>query len=311
MRAPEGSSLESTKTILESIATRDPGDPRRRGDAPHDRRRPAADTQNLGVGLRRSSRRSRSARRRPVRDHGPGPHGGPAAVRAAAPPRAGAAGRGLRRRATTPRSSSGSAAPTSSSSRSTRTSCWQTLKTIPGVGRRDTNLDRRQARARGADRPRQGGRPRRAASQDVASTLNVLVGGQKVTDYYEGGEQYEVHAAGRRPRPARRRRASPRPRCPSATRAPCRSRDVVTLEEGTGPSLVNRHRAGSGRSCSPRTCSPATRRRRSSTRLTQAATGAEDAAGLHLGLHRPLARAGQGGAQLRDRLRASRSSSCT
>src|SRR5206468_9422580 len=29
--------------------------------------------------------------------------------------------------------------------------------------------------------------------QDIASTLNVLVGGLKVTDYYEGGEQYEVH----------------------------------------------------------------------------------------------------------------------
>ncbi len=27
----------------------------------------------------------------------------------------------------------------------------------------------------------------------MAATLNVLVGGLKITDYYEGGEQYEVH----------------------------------------------------------------------------------------------------------------------
>ncbi|HEX2060989.1 MAG TPA: efflux RND transporter permease subunit, partial [Thermoanaerobaculia bacterium] len=29
--------------------------------------------------------------------------------------------------------------------------------------------------------------------QDLAATLNVLVGGQKATSYYEGGEEYEVH----------------------------------------------------------------------------------------------------------------------
>ena len=29
---------------------------------------------------------------------------------------------------------------------------------------------------------------------DVATTLQLMVGGQKISDYNEGGEQYEVHA---------------------------------------------------------------------------------------------------------------------
>jgi HAE1 family hydrophobic/amphiphilic exporter-1 len=74
--------------------------------------------------------------------------------------------------------------------------------------------------------------------QDVASTLNVLVGGLKVTDYYEGGEQYEVHlrsAAGDRRDPEGIGRAEvPSPR------GPVPLKDVVRFEEGTGPSLVNR-----------------------------------------------------------------------
>ena len=58
--------------------------------------------------------------------------------------------------------------------------------------------------------------------QDVATTLNVFVGGQKVSDYYEGGEQYEVRA-----------------RVPAA-KGTVALRDIVTLEEGTGLSIVNR-----------------------------------------------------------------------
>ena len=74
--------------------------------------------------------------------------------------------------------------------------------------------------------------------QDVATTLNVLVGGQKVSDYYEGGEQYEVRA-----RAEERDRSSAaalsQARVPAA-KGTVALRDVVTLEEGTGPSLVNR-----------------------------------------------------------------------
>ena len=66
------------------------------------------------------------------------------------------------------------------------------LKTIPGVVDADTNLV--------VGKPELGVHIDRAKAgdlgvrvQDVAATLNVLVGGLKVTDYYEGGEQYEVH----------------------------------------------------------------------------------------------------------------------
>jgi len=74
--------------------------------------------------------------------------------------------------------------------------------------------------------------------QDVATTLNVLVGGLKVTDYYEGGEQYEVHL---RAEHGYRRDAEGigQAEVPSS-RGPVPLKDVVRFEEGTGPSLVNR-----------------------------------------------------------------------
>jgi len=74
--------------------------------------------------------------------------------------------------------------------------------------------------------------------QDLASTLNVLVGGLKVTDYYEGGEQYEVHlradASYRRDAEGIAQAEVPSPR------GPVRVKDVVRFEEDSGPSLVNR-----------------------------------------------------------------------
>ena len=66
------------------------------------------------------------------------------------------------------------------------------LKQLPGAVDADTNLV--------VGKPELGVHIDRAKAgdlgvrvQDVAATLNVLVGGLKVTDYYEGGEQYEVH----------------------------------------------------------------------------------------------------------------------
>jgi HAE1 family hydrophobic/amphiphilic exporter-1 len=113
----------------------------------------------------------------------------------------------------------------------------ETMKAVPGVVDADTNLIE--------GKPELGVRIDRAKAadlgvnvQDLSTTLNVLVGGQKVSDYYEGGEQYEVRA-----------RAEERDRSSAATLAQARVpaakgtvalRDVVTLEEGTGPSLVNR-----------------------------------------------------------------------
>ncbi len=74
--------------------------------------------------------------------------------------------------------------------------------------------------------------------RDVAATLNVLVGGLKVTDYYEGGEQYEVHL---RAEAGSRRDAEgiAQAEVPSL-RGPVPLTDVVRFEAGTGPSLINR-----------------------------------------------------------------------
>jgi HAE1 family hydrophobic/amphiphilic exporter-1 len=75
--------------------------------------------------------------------------------------------------------------------------------------------------------------------QDIASSLNVLVGGQKATSYFEGGEEYEVHVRADetdRNDPA----AIAAMEVPAATRATVPLRDVVSLQEDAGPSLINR-----------------------------------------------------------------------
>jgi len=75
--------------------------------------------------------------------------------------------------------------------------------------------------------------------QDIASTLNVLVGGLKVTDYYEGGEQYEVHVRAEhayRKDPAGIEQAQ----VPSANGSAVQLRDVVRMTPGSGPSSINR-----------------------------------------------------------------------
>jgi hydrophobic/amphiphilic exporter-1 (mainly G- bacteria), HAE1 family len=75
--------------------------------------------------------------------------------------------------------------------------------------------------------------------QDLAATLNVLVGGQKATSYYEGGEEYEVHV-----RAGEAARSSvggiSQIEVPSATGTNVKLADLVRLEEGTGPSVINR-----------------------------------------------------------------------
>ncbi|HEV7920022.1 MAG TPA: efflux RND transporter permease subunit, partial [Thermoanaerobaculia bacterium] len=75
--------------------------------------------------------------------------------------------------------------------------------------------------------------------QDIASTLNVLVGGLKVTDYYEGGEQYEVHV-----RAEHEFRRDPQgiatAQVPAGLGQSVQLRDVVTMAPGSGPSTINR-----------------------------------------------------------------------
>jgi len=112
------------------------------------------------------------------------------------------------------------------------------LKTMPGVIDVDTNLI--------VGKPELGARIDRAKAadlgvhvQDIASTLNVLVGGQEVTNYMEGGEQYEVHV-----RADERYRRDPQgigqAEVPSSLRGAVPLRDLVDLQAGEGPSLINR-----------------------------------------------------------------------
>jgi HAE1 family hydrophobic/amphiphilic exporter-1 len=112
------------------------------------------------------------------------------------------------------------------------------LKSVPGVVDADSNLI--------VGQPELGVRVDRAKAadlgvhvQDVASTVNVLVGGQEVTSYMEAGEQYEVHV-----RADERYRRDPQgiaqAEVPSGVRGSVALRDVVELKPGTGPSLINR-----------------------------------------------------------------------
>ena len=77
--------------------------------------------------------------------------------------------------------------------------------------------------------------------QDLAATLNVLVGGQQATSYYEGGEEYEVHV--RADEAARRNVAGiSQIEVPAAaTGSTVKLADLVNMEEGTGPSVINRY----------------------------------------------------------------------
>jgi len=75
--------------------------------------------------------------------------------------------------------------------------------------------------------------------QDLAATLNVLVGGQKATSYYEGGEEYEVHV--RADEGSRRNVAGiSQIEVPSMKGPNVKLADLVDLREGTGPSVINR-----------------------------------------------------------------------
>ncbi|HYR29206.1 MAG TPA: efflux RND transporter permease subunit, partial [Thermoanaerobaculia bacterium] len=76
--------------------------------------------------------------------------------------------------------------------------------------------------------------------QDLAATLNVLVGGQQATSYYEGGEEYEVHV--RADEVARRNVSGiSQIEVPAVTGSNVKLADLVNMEEGTGPSVINRY----------------------------------------------------------------------
>jgi hydrophobic/amphiphilic exporter-1 (mainly G- bacteria), HAE1 family len=112
------------------------------------------------------------------------------------------------------------------------------LNSIPGVVDADTNLI--------VGKPELGVRIDRAKAadlgvnvQDIASTLNVLVGGQEITSFMEGGEQYEVHVRAEE-YDRRDQQGIEQAEVPTMQGGTVAVRDVVRLEEGEGPSLVNR-----------------------------------------------------------------------
>src|SRR4029079_3973342 len=73
---------------------------------------------------------------------------------------------------------------------------------------------------------------------DIAQTLNAMVGGVKVTDYYEGGERYDVYV-----RAEGIDRSSPstiaETRVPSSKLGSVRLGDLVRFDESKGPAVVN------------------------------------------------------------------------
>lgn len=112
------------------------------------------------------------------------------------------------------------------------------IKAIPGVTDVDTNfivgkpelgvrIDREKAADLGV------------RVQDVAGALNLLVGGLQATSFYEGGEEYEVHV--RAAESFRRDEGGiAQMEVPSSRLGTVPLTDVVTMTRGEGPSLINR-----------------------------------------------------------------------
>ena len=75
---------------------------------------------------------------------------------------------------------------------------------------------------------------------DIANSLRLLVGGAKVTDYYENGEQYEVHV---RSELEARNNADVigQSFVPSATGTPIQLVNVVRFTQGTSPAQISRY----------------------------------------------------------------------
>jgi len=112
------------------------------------------------------------------------------------------------------------------------------LRAMPGATDTDTNIVTGKPEL-GVDIDRAKAADLGVRVQDIATTLNVLVGGLKITDYYEGSEQYEVHV--RASSDYRRDRDGiGQAEVPTVRGSTVAVRDVVRLEEGSGPSLINR-----------------------------------------------------------------------
>jgi len=112
------------------------------------------------------------------------------------------------------------------------------LRQVPGVVDVDSTLSLGKPQfAITVDRPKAG--ELGVSISDITNTLRLLVAGEKVSDYNEKGEQYEVHV---------RSIADARNHLdelnmvtvPSSKRGPVPLGDVVHFEKGAGPAQINR-----------------------------------------------------------------------
>jgi HAE1 family hydrophobic/amphiphilic exporter-1 len=112
------------------------------------------------------------------------------------------------------------------------------LKSSPGVVDVDSNLILGQPEMR-VEIDRGKANDLGVSVIDIAGSLRYLVGGERVTDYYESGEQYEVHL-----RADKKYRSSKegilQAEVPSSTLGSVPLRDVIRIENSSGPSLINR-----------------------------------------------------------------------
>ena len=112
------------------------------------------------------------------------------------------------------------------------------LKKVPGVVDADTSLvvgqpeldvhiDRQKAADLGV------------SVQDISNTLHIMVGGAHISDFFQGGEQYEVHVRSLLPYRSNAQAIS-QLTVPSTTNGSVPLDQVVSLVPNTGPSQISR-----------------------------------------------------------------------
>ena len=151
----------------------------------------------------------------------------------------------------------------------------------------------------------EGRRPRRQIVRTSAEALRLLVGGDQVTTYNEGGEQYDVHLRARPEDRATQAGVDSASRVPSTTLGTVSLENVADFAPGTAPVRDQPPERGSARS---RLRQPAAGllvadggRQNAIAEIRQAMNAAGDYRGA---LHRALEGAGPRGAELPARVRA-------
>jgi hydrophobic/amphiphilic exporter-1 (mainly G- bacteria), HAE1 family len=112
------------------------------------------------------------------------------------------------------------------------------MKKIPGVVDADSSLVVGKPEL-GVDIDRQKAADLGVSVVDISNALRILVGGQKVTEYYEHSEQYEVHLRADLPYRSNEAVIS-QLTVPSTTNGSVPLDQVVKFRPGTGPSEIDR-----------------------------------------------------------------------